>query len=41
MEQNVRVLNVAGPRSSGWDGGHEFAFYVIAGVIGLPEREEG
>ncbi len=35
MERNIRVLNVAGPRGSGWDGGHKFAFDVIAGVIGL------
>jgi hypothetical protein len=33
-EQNIRVLNVAGPRRSGWNGGHELAFNVIAGVIG-------
>ena len=34
MERNIRVLNVAGPRGSGWDGGHKFAVDVIAGVIG-------
>jgi hypothetical protein len=33
-EQNIRVLNVAGPRRSGWNRGHELAFNVIAGVIG-------
>jgi len=40
-EQNIRVLNVAGPRDSGWDGGHGFAFDVVAGVIGLHKVEEG
>jgi hypothetical protein len=35
MERNIRVLKVAGPRGSGWDGGHQFAFDVIDGVIGL------
>jgi hypothetical protein len=40
MEQNIRVLNVAGPRASGWDGGHAFAFDIVAAVIGLHKREE-
>jgi hypothetical protein len=33
VKQNIRVLNVAGPRGSGWDRGHEFAFDIITGVI--------
>lgn len=40
-EQNIRVLNVAGPRGSGWDGGHGFAFDVVASVIGLHEERGG
>ena len=33
VEKNIGVLNVAGPRASGWHRGQEFAFCVIAGVI--------
>jgi len=33
VEKNIGVLNVAGPRASGWRRGQEFAFYVIASVI--------
>ena len=33
VEQNIRILNVAGPRASGWGGGHAFAFNIAAGVI--------
>jgi Circularly permutated YpsA SLOG family len=30
---NIEVLNVAGPRLSGWKEGYRFAFDVISGVI--------
>lgn len=33
-ENDIQTLYVAGPRSSGWEGGYAFAFDVIAGVIG-------
>lgn len=32
-EHRIRVLNVAGPRASGWPGGYEYAREVIAGLI--------
>jgi len=32
-ENEVAVLNVAGPRLSGWPQGHEFAFGVVGKVI--------
>jgi Circularly permutated YpsA SLOG family len=40
MEKNIRVLNVAGPRASGWERGHTFAFDVIAGVMGSYDGDE-
>jgi Circularly permutated YpsA SLOG family len=34
VEDNpIEVLNVAGPRASGWTSGYDFAFEVIGGVI--------
>ena len=33
VDQNIRVLNVAGPRASGWGRGHQFAFEVICGTL--------
>jgi hypothetical protein len=43
-DNEIRVLNVAGPRASGWAGGYRFAADVIGGVIGqlargLPQGE--
>jgi hypothetical protein len=32
-ENEISVLNVAGPRLSGWAEGHEFALAVVAGTI--------
>lgn len=32
-ESGIQVLNVAGPRKSGWPEGYRFAFDVISGVI--------
>jgi hypothetical protein len=32
-ENEISVLNVAGPRLSGWAEGHEFALAVVGGVI--------
>jgi hypothetical protein len=32
-EHGIRVLNVAGPRLSGWAEGYGFALRVIGGVI--------
>jgi hypothetical protein len=32
-ENEIAVLNVAGPRQSGWAGGHSFAVAVIGAVI--------
>jgi hypothetical protein len=29
----VRVLNVAGPRESGWPGGHEYARKVVRALL--------
>ena len=29
----ISVLNVAGPRSSGWNQGHEYAFGVVSGLL--------
>jgi hypothetical protein len=31
---NIEVLNVAGPRASGWASGHEFSLAVVREVIG-------
>jgi Circularly permutated YpsA SLOG family len=34
VEKNeIRILNVAGPRLSGWPAGYEFALHVIGGAI--------
>jgi hypothetical protein len=33
VENNILTLNVAGPRLSGWAGGHAFALRVIGQVI--------
>ena len=32
-EHNIQVLNVAGPRLSGWPGGYRFALGVVGAVI--------
>ena len=32
-EHNIHVLNVAGPRLSGWPGGYRFALGVVGAVI--------
>jgi hypothetical protein len=32
-ENEIAVLNVAGPRLSGWAEGYEFALVVVGGVI--------
>lgn len=32
-ESRLRVLNVAGPRASGWPGGREYARAVVAGLL--------
>jgi len=32
-ENEITVLNVAGPRFSGWPAGYEFGLHVIGGVI--------
>jgi hypothetical protein len=32
-DNGIEVLNVAGPRASGWADGYRFAFDVIGGVI--------
>jgi len=32
-DHRIRVLNVAGPRASGWPEGHQFSFDVVGGVI--------
>jgi hypothetical protein len=32
-EKGIAVLNVAGPRASGWPAGYSFALKVIGGVI--------
>ncbi len=32
-KHDVQVLNVAGPRATGWGEGHQFAFDVIRGVL--------
>jgi Circularly permutated YpsA SLOG family len=37
-ENEIVVLNVAGPRLSGWPQGHAFALAVVGGVIGLVAR---
>jgi hypothetical protein len=41
-EKDIRVLNVAGPRASGWALGHQFAFDILSGVInhGAAQRSE-
>ena len=36
-ENEIQVLNVAGPRASGWVAGYRFALDVVSGVI----RDEG
>jgi len=33
-ENEISVLNVAGPRASGWAGGYDFALTVVRAVIG-------
>ena len=33
MENDVRVLNVAGPRASGWPDGYGFALSIVSAVI--------
>ena len=33
VQHSIRVLNVAGPRASGWSEGHQFAFDIICGVV--------
>ena len=35
MERSVSVLNVAGPRSSGWPHAHAYAQGTICGLLGL------
>jgi hypothetical protein len=42
-DNGIQVLNVAGPRASGWSGGYRYAADVISGVIsslarGLPQE---
>ena len=32
-EQGIQTLNIAGPRASGWLGGHDFAMEVVGDVI--------
>ena len=32
-DHRIGVLNVAGPRASGWADGHQFSFDVVGGVI--------
>jgi hypothetical protein len=32
-EHEIKALNVAGPRSSGWSGGYQFALRVVGEVI--------
>jgi hypothetical protein len=35
VEKNeIRILNVAGPRASGWAEGYAFSLAVVGGVIG-------
>jgi Circularly permutated YpsA SLOG family len=36
-ENEIAVLNIAGPRASGWTQGYQFAFAVVGGVIGKCE----
>ncbi len=33
-ENEIAVLNVAGPRASGWSDGHAFSAAIVGGVIG-------
>src|SRR3984893_18408788 len=37
-ENGINVLNVAGPRASGWAAGYRFAVDVISGVVGSLAR---
>jgi hypothetical protein len=37
-EKKIAVLNVAGPRASGWSDGYQFALAVVGGVIGLVRK---
>ena len=37
LQHRIRILNVAGPRASGWGEGHEFAYAVISGVLNSRE----
>jgi hypothetical protein len=32
-ENEIQTMNVAGPRSSGWPEGYEFALAVVSGVL--------
>jgi hypothetical protein len=32
-DNSITTLNVAGPRASGWAGGHRFAMDVVSGVV--------
>jgi len=40
-EYGISVLNVAGPRASGWEEGYHFALDVIGGVIGRSREVSG
>lgn len=40
-QYDVQVLNVAGPRASGWGEGHEFAFDVVRCVLEPPALDNG
>jgi hypothetical protein len=40
QDNAIEVLNVAGPRASGWLEGYRFAFEVITGVISQARAED-
>jgi hypothetical protein len=37
-ENEIAVLNVAGPRASGWPEGHAFSAAIVRGVIGSQDK---
>ena len=39
LTHRVALLNVAGPRASGWTGGHAFARELVCGLIGHQRAE--
>ncbi len=39
-DRHVRLLNVAGPRLSGWRAGHDYAFAVVTAVIKIVRGQD-